>query len=160
MTFRRLCLHNWRWKLFSLLLASAIWFYVDALAPKSAIVKRNPVSRTSTITFLERFPVKLLSVAGDLHAYTLEPGTVEVSLSGETDAVNAVFEEDVQVWVDLTTIPRPVNNADVTNEFNLKVQVQTPVPGVAARADPSAVKGRQFLQNHPAPKSPPANARP
>ena len=75
MPLRDLILHNFGWKLLSLLLAVAIWLYVDATMPKTGTVKRNPVSGKSSINFHQKFPVMVMTEGGDPHVYTVEDGS-------------------------------------------------------------------------------------
>ncbi|MBI3881951.1 MAG: hypothetical protein HY301_18055 [Verrucomicrobia bacterium] len=160
MPLRDLILHNFGWKLLSLMLAVAIWLYVDATMPKTGTVKRNPVSGKSSINFHQKFPVMVMTEGGDPHVYTVEPDGVEVTLTGDPETISAISEADVQVLADLSRAPRPLGRADVTNEFVISVQVRTSFTDVTASADPPAVRIRQLLSGRAAPKLSDSKSKP
>lgn len=155
MTFRHLCLHNWRWKLFSVLLASAIWFFVDRSLPQGTIIRKNPVSGVAE--FQSRCAIKLLTGGQDLGSFKLEPAEAEVTLTGEFRVLQELDWRNVKVFIELGEANG--NGASSVSEFERLLQVHLPTNITLVTLEPSSVRIRR-LPPAPAPKTPSINQTP
>jgi YbbR domain-containing protein len=94
-----LFIKDWLWKLFSLLLAVAIWFTVHRVLLQSAA----PVtaSDNSRITY-GNLPVSAISSTTDVHLYRVVPSEVKVVVTGSQEAIASLSASQIRVTVDLT----------------------------------------------------------
>jgi hypothetical protein len=94
------------WKLFSLVLAVAIWLTVHKIleesAPPSILLPRS-VATTLTNTFTD-LPVLIVSAAADVREFHVSPNTVTVSVSGRPEVMAELRADQVHALVDLTGI--------------------------------------------------------
>jgi hypothetical protein len=155
MTLRHLCLHNWRWKLFSVVLASAIWFFVDRSLPQATIIRKNPVS--GLVEFQSRCPIRLLTAGQDPGPFKLEPAEADVTVTGELRVLEDIDWRDVKVFTDLAE-PNGNSRGSVA-EVERLVQVHLPTNLTLVKVEPASILIRR-LPPAPASKSPPANPTP
>lgn len=120
MTLRKIVTRDLGWKIFSLVLATAIWLTVNVLSA-DASKRVNPLNGVMTRTF-ENVPVFVVSAAADVREFRVNPRVVQVSVSGQPETVNALETKQLHVLVDLTGI-----NAAV--DLMKRVDVSTP-PGI------------------------------
>ncbi len=126
---RELFIKDWAWKLFSLLLAVAIWLtvhriLVDSLAPKT-------VGDTSTLTY-GNLPVSIVSASGDMRDYRLLQPTVSVTVSGPPEMIGTLQANQLRASVNLT-------DAKNINKEKQPVEVSVP-PGVTViNINPDAI---------------------
>lgn len=90
------------WKVFSLVLATVIWFTVRP-AGREAPKPGNPLAASVPRTFTN-LPVVIMSSAADVRAFRVNPDRVNVTVSGRSEVVAALTERDIRVTVDLTEI--------------------------------------------------------
>ena len=94
------------WKLFSLVLAVAIWLTVHKIleesAPPSVLLPRS-VATTLTNTFTD-LPVLIVSAAADVREFHVSPNAVAVSVSGRPEVMAELRADQVHALVDLTGI--------------------------------------------------------
>jgi YbbR domain-containing protein len=129
---RELLTHNWRWKLFSLLLAVAVWFYIRTSIQGDLVMPRLRPGGAATADFVHEFPVARLTAPGDTNLYHLDPATTRVTVRGDFLLMQELNWDEFRVFVDLTRPPDKPLSAHV-------VRV-TPPPGMAVVAiDPPAV---------------------
>ena len=102
MALRDMATKDVRWKLFSLVLATVIWFMFKPVGREPA-KPSNPLSPPVLRTFVN-LPVIVMSSAADVRAFKVKPDTVTVTVSGKRDIVDALTERDIRVTVDLTGI--------------------------------------------------------
>ena len=120
MTLREIVTRDLGWKIFSVVLATAIWLTVHVLsadAPKRV----NPLNGMMTRTF-ENVPVLVVSAAAAVREFKVNPRFVQVIVSGKPDAVNALETKQLHVLVDLTGVEAAV-------DLKKRVDVSTP-PGI------------------------------
>lgn len=154
MTLHHLFLHNWRWKLFSLLLASAIWFYVHTSIQNEPIIRKNPISGVTE--FVSRFPIKVLTTSLDTNAYKLDPANAEVTVRGDINVLQDLDWKEIRVFVDLTDLG--TNGRNHAAEFQRLLQVHTPNDVTLVRSDPTEVLVRRITPANP--KAPRASSQP
>lgn len=119
------------WKLFSLVLAFAIWLTVQA-------VREDPrpnglaSSGWTTRTF-RNLPVLAVSAASDVRTFVVKPVSVEVTVGGRPDVISTLTEKEIRVTVDLTDI-------ESAKDLRKRVDVATP-PGITfVLAEPASVE--------------------
>jgi YbbR domain-containing protein len=113
---RELLIKDWGWKVFSLLLATAIWFTVHGVLLESATPAAPSV--VSTLTYGE-LPVTIVSAAADMRNYRLLQAAVSVTVSGPREIIGTLQANQLHATVDLTTI---------TNFNSTKQRVEVSVP--------------------------------
>ncbi|MGB7768600.1 MAG: CdaR family protein [Verrucomicrobiia bacterium] len=125
------------WKLFSLILAVALWITVRrSLSEEPAAMSATPVSvipfsSVDTLTFTN-LPVFAVSADADVHNAQIVPKVVAVRLSGPSEILAILEENKVHAVVNLTGI-------DAASGLRLPVDVSVP-PGVAIdKIDPPKV---------------------
>jgi hypothetical protein len=169
MSLRTFIEHNYWLKLFSLLLATLIWFIIRPLAIQTgkrpeAIQLQQPGTFLPATGIVEgsfsRLPVMVLSSAADPRSFRIEPPEVSIEVSGPKDLMKDLTARDIQVLVDLTDLLVTRPPGQLTNAFARKLTVNTP-PGVnLVRVEPSAVRIERVapagpsLTPAPAPTSP------
>lgn len=99
MSARDAILQNFWLKLFSLVLATMIWFAIFG-AQNNLRVDR-PVLGTVTRK-LEQVPITVMKSAADLRAFKVEPSAVEITVSGPLAKVQALTPQQVEVFINLT----------------------------------------------------------
>lgn len=127
--FRELFIKDWRWKLFSLLLAVVIWFTVHRILLQSS----TPVaaSDTSKITY-GSLPVAVVSRTADVHLYRIVPSEVKVTVTGSQEAIAVLQASQIRVSVDLSGF-------DPAKDLKRDVDVSVP-PGITLiSVDPDRV---------------------
>ena len=156
MTLHELLLHNWRWKLFSVLLASGIWFYVSASIQNEPVIRKNPISGAAD--FLNRFPIKVLTTSLDTNAYKLEPAEAEITVRGDFNVLQDLDWKEIRVFVDLTDLG--TNGRAHASEVQRLVQVQTPNDVTLVKAEPAAIIVRRVTSTSAPAKVQRAPAKP
>ncbi|MGC9943303.1 MAG: CdaR family protein [Verrucomicrobiota bacterium] len=96
---RDLLLRDWAWKLFSLLLAVAIWLTVHGiLEPEEATIIGGPAKLT-----YENLAVHIVSSETDVSHYHSAPAVVKVTLSGPRNVMDQLQANQVRAEVDLSS---------------------------------------------------------
>jgi YbbR domain-containing protein len=117
--FRGWLVEDFGWKMFSLLLAVAIWLTVHKILLESAAPVENPGG--STLTY-GNLPVLIVATAADVHLYRVAPENVKVTVTGSPEAIAVLQANQIRATVDLTGI-------DSTKELKRGVDISVP-PGV------------------------------
>ena len=118
MSLRALILHNFWLKLFSLLLATLIWFAIHFWIeggnrqPQNSIT--NPIARHQF-----RLPVRVLTKPGDERVFRVDPEQVSVFVTGEAAILRDFSSQNISVYVD-------VANIRSSRETNQQVKVDVP----------------------------------
>jgi YbbR domain-containing protein len=107
-------------KLFSLGLAVLTWVTVW-IAIQREVSPVTALAGMKEKTFVN-LPVSVLSSAGDVHSFRVEPKEVQVTVQGDSRVLSAVKSKDIRVLVDLTGIEPIVG-------LRKRIEVSTP-PGV------------------------------
>jgi len=124
MSVRELLLHNFAWKLVSLVLAVLVWFTLQSGVQRQL--------RPSDLRTFSRLEITVMTTAGDERSFRVEPSTVAVTVNGDTGSMRNLRASDVQVFVNLTEIL----DAKVLRK---KIQVYVP-PGInVVEIDPPEV---------------------
>ena len=89
------------WKLFSLVLAIAIWLTVHRVLLESGLPVASPSG--STLTY-GNLPVLVVASASDVHLYRVVPESVKITVSGTPEAIAVLQANQIRATVDLTGI--------------------------------------------------------
>ncbi|EEF62916.1 CdaR family protein [Pedosphaera parvula] len=118
MAARDYILHNFWWKLLSVLLAALTWFTIQTAFQKDQTLRQSPVITTSTRSFAS-IPIILQTSAANTNRYRISPVTVTVEVSGTADVLEKLQTKQIQAVVD-------VSEAAEEKEFRKDIQVQVP----------------------------------
>lgn len=113
---RELFIKDWGWKLFSLLLAVAIWFTVHRILQEST---QSPGSGGASLVTYGNLAVAIVSAKADVREYHPSPATVTVTVSGSAEAIGRLQANQIHAFVDL---------AEVESAKNPKQHVEVSVP--------------------------------
>ena len=130
MTLQDIITKDVGWKLFSVVLATGIWFTVRPVG-REGMKSSNPLVASVPRTFTN-LPVVVMSSAADVREFRVNPDMINVKVSGPSEVVAALTEHDIRVTVDLTEI-------ESARGLQARVVVAVP-PGVTfIEADPAQV---------------------
>jgi YbbR domain-containing protein len=119
MAMRDLILHNFWWKLLSLLLAALTWFTIQTALQKDRTQSaQSPVVTVSTRTF-PAVPITLMTSAYSNNQFRLNPPMVAVEVSGQADELEKLQVRQIAAFVDVTRI-------EDEKEVRKDIQVQVP----------------------------------
>ncbi len=130
---REVFLHDFRLKLFSLVLASLTWMVVNFAvqrdnSPAAPLVLGNVQQRV-----FPKIPVIVMSSAEDVRSVRVHPKEVDVTVQGDARLISQLDARDIHVLVDLTGIP-------AAHDLRKRVEVSTR-PGVTLlRVEPEEVQ--------------------
>ena len=122
--FRSLFLHNFWWKLFSVVLATLIWLAVNATLSNEAMLTRR-LNLASNQKFAH-CPILVMTSTGEHPAVTIEPSDVSVLVRGPAELLSSLKPQDVQVFLHLPDHKNP------TGEFPVVVHVPPGIKEVVA----------------------------
>jgi hypothetical protein len=121
------------WKLFSLVLAVAIWLTVHKIleesVPQPVVPPQPPSPITMTFTNL---PVLIVSAAADVREFHVTPSAVTVSVSGRREIMAALLADQVHALVDLTDI-------ETARDLRRRVDISMPAGVALVNVNPAEV---------------------
>jgi hypothetical protein len=121
---REFIVKDFGWKLLSLALAVAIWLTVKGFSSDSG----TQAERTFT-----ELPAQIVSGTTDARTFRITPEVVQVTVKGLPDAIKALTEREMHVYVD-------VSSADPTRNFRKRVEVSTPTRITIVKVEPAEVE--------------------
>jgi YbbR domain-containing protein len=89
------------WKLFSLVLAVAIWLIVNKMRGESPMPAAVAVQK---ILPVGNVPVFVVSASSDVRGFRVHPAAVAVAVAGPPDLVSNLQPNQIRAFVDLTGI--------------------------------------------------------
>ena len=117
------------WKLFSLLLATALWFTASHILHESAV----PVPDANISTFnYDNLPVTVVSTTADVRAFHLAPLTVKVTVTGPAAAMKTLQAGELHAIVNVT-------GASLARGVILPVEISTPPKVAIVSIEPDRV---------------------
>jgi YbbR domain-containing protein len=118
MSLRAFISHNFWLKLFSLLLATLIWFAIHFWIEGGNRQPTNPITNPITRQ-LFRLPVRVMTKPGENRTFRVDPPEVAVSVTGEAAVMRDFTAKSISVYVD-------VANIRSARETNQQVKVDVP----------------------------------
>lgn len=130
---QNLILRDFWLKLFSLALASLVWFIVN-IAIKKDISPGAGLSLgpTDQIT-IHDLPIVVMSAAQDVPALTVTPPSAMVTLQGDAAALRNVHRQDIHLLVDLT-------DKAAIKDSRRRIEVSTPAGIARVKVEPEEVQ--------------------
>jgi len=117
------------WKLFSLLLAAAIWFTVHRILNETN--GATPEAGSPTVHY-DNLPITVVSAMADVRDFHIAPNTVKVVVTGPASVMSKLQADQLHATVNLT-------GGSLLRGQLLPVEISTP-PGVAVvSTDPDRV---------------------
>jgi len=121
--FRELFLKHLGWKMLSLGLAVALWMTV-----KAAINERGAQS----VRTFDGIPAQIVSSTTDVRAFRVLPATVSITVRARPEVIAVLTDREIHALVDVTT-------ADLSKNFNRRVQTSAPIGITVVRVEPVEV---------------------
>jgi YbbR domain-containing protein len=118
MSLRAFIQHNFWLKLFSLLLATLVWFLIHFWIESGNPQPQSPITNPIAMEFL-RLPVRVLTQPGDVRVYKVDPNQVVVKVTGEAAIMRDLTPKNISVYVDLA-------NIQTARETNQQVKLNIP----------------------------------
>jgi len=98
--------NNYWLKLFSLVLATLIWFVISSnFRSAETPLKLTPIRPGGARDF--RRPVVVMMPARNVQPFQVEPSEVTVKVLGEQSILNKLREDDIEVYVNLMNVQDP-----------------------------------------------------
>ncbi len=130
---KNLVLKDFWLKLFSIVLATLIWFTINiAIQNQVSPAAALPLGRTEQRTF-SNLPVVILSSASDNRTVNVNPKEVEVTVEGDPKVLRSLYNPDLRVLVDLTGI-------EAAHDMRKRVEVSAPAGVIHWKVDPPEVQ--------------------
>jgi len=117
------------WKIFSVILAVAIWLTVHRILLESALP--SSTAGGSTLTY-GNLPVLVVASASDVHLYRVAPESVKITVSGTPEAIAVLQANQIRATVDLTGI-------DAARDLKRSVDVAVPSGITVVSVEPAKV---------------------
>ena len=129
---RQLVLKDFALKLFSLALATLLWFTISQAIDQ----QHAPGSALGLLTQERTFPnlpVSVMSSAQDARRFKVVPTEVEVTVRGATDVLKSLQSAELRAIVDLSGI-------EAARDLRKRVEVSTPAGITFIRVQPPEVR--------------------
>lgn len=101
MSARDAILQNFWLKLFSLVLATMIWF---AIFGAQNNLRPDRTALGAVTRKVERVPITVMKSAADLRAFRVEPSQIDVTVRGPIAEVQALTARQLEVFINLTDV--------------------------------------------------------
>ena len=94
-------------KVFSFVLATLIWFVIDAnfQGPQTPKVADNPLRPDATRNL--QLPVVVVTAANNKQLFQVNPTEVTVKIRGDATVVHSLDPDDIEVYVKLLNVQNP-----------------------------------------------------
>jgi|GEM_PF-2134436 hypothetical protein len=130
MAARDLILHNFWWKLLSVLLSILTWITIDASLRKDR--QQTPVITTSRRNF-PAVKVTLMTAPYNTNEFRVNPASVSVEVSGKADDLQKLQAQQIVAFVDATKIEDEKEvRRDIEVQAPRDVQIEHVEPGSAS----------------------------
>lgn len=129
MPVRELIFNNFWLKLFSLVLATMIWFAIA--------IQNNAIGgRDNVVNVAREFtghPITVMKSAADVRGFKVVPSEVDVVVSGRPELMQSLSEKSIEVYIDMT-------DARDIEGLRKPVQFFAPAGVTVIRVDPPTVQ--------------------
>jgi YbbR domain-containing protein len=126
---RDLFLKDLGWKLFSLLIAAAIWFTVNRILHEASVPLE---AATGTPVTYGNLPVTLVSALADVRAFHIAPTTIKVTVTGPASVMNTLQADQLHATVNIA-------GASLLHGQLLPVEISTPPQVAVVSVEPDKV---------------------
>lgn len=135
MALRDYILNHFWLKLFSLLAAILLWFWIQTGINKEHKLGQNPFMNFSS---RESVPVAVtvLGPPGDARVFKVEPSQIYVTITGEAAVLNELTRKELKAYVDLTDLKR-------NEDDDRKIELHVPDGVTIVRLSQRSVKVQQ-----------------
>lgn len=130
MSARDAILNNFWLKLFSLVLATMIWFAI--FSAQNSPRGERPLLGNISVN-LREVPITVMKSAGDLRGFRVEPRTVDVTLNGPLTKAQALTPSHLEVFINLTDVSDTVG-------LTKKIIVHAPPEFTVVKVSPAEVR--------------------
>lgn len=130
MSARDTLLHNFWLKLFSLVLATMIWFAI--FSAQNTPRADRPLFGNASVEFLQ-VPVTMMKSAGDLRVFRMEPAAVDITLHGPRAKAQALTASQLEVFISLSEVNDTVG-------LTKKILVHVPPDFTVVKISPPTVR--------------------
>jgi YbbR domain-containing protein len=128
--------NNFWLKLFSLVLATLIWFVISSNFPSAETrVNVGPFKPGNSRDF--RRPVVVMMSAKNVQAFQVDPSEVSVKVLGEQSVLDKLRDDDIEVYVNLMNVQNPEGSFRVEVGAPREVTVQQVWPAHVLVKSPS-----------------------
>jgi YbbR domain-containing protein len=135
MAFRDYILNHFWLKLFSLLAAILLWFWIQTGIQSEHRIGQNPFVNLSSRESVE-VKVSVLAPPGDARVFKVVPEKVYVTITGEAAVLNELTKKELKAYVDLTDLKRDEDD-------ERRVELHVPGGVTVIRVSPLVVKIQQ-----------------
>jgi hypothetical protein len=112
MNLRNLVLHDFGWKLVSVILAALVWWRIDTLLVTNLRTTNAVANSTRTREFT--LPVRVMTSARESRGFEVTPAQVVVTVGGGAATLQGLKPDQLQVYVDAATLSdAPTSQATV-----------------------------------------------
>lgn len=119
MMLRDYILHNFWWKLLSLLLAGLTWLTIETAFRKDEARRESPVIPGASVRIFAAVPITLLAATTNTNRFRVDPSTVPVEITGNSNELFRLQMEEIKAYVD-------ISDAGEQKEFRRPIQTQVP----------------------------------
>src|SRR5580698_6694677 len=102
MAYRDYILHNFWWKLLSLLLAALTWLTIETAFKNEEKLRETPVVVGPSSRSFPSIPVTVLSSVANAGRFKVMPSTVKVEVRGSQEELESLQMQDIKAFVDVT----------------------------------------------------------
>jgi YbbR domain-containing protein len=126
---RNLLTKDLGWKVFSLILATALWLTANRILHENNV----PVTNTSMspVTY-DSLPVTLVSTIADVHGYHFAPVTVKVTVTGPAEVMNKLQADQLRAKAN-------VSGAALTRGQLVDVEISAPPQVAVVSVEPDKI---------------------
>src|SRR5688572_27163688 len=124
MPWRHTITNNLWLKIFSFVLATLIWFVIDANfhGPPQAKTPDNPLRPDATRNL--QIPIVVITSADNRQVFQVDPTEVTVKVRGDANVVQNLTSKDIEVYVKLMNVQNPQGSFRVEINAPREITVQ------------------------------------
>src|SRR5579884_2660591 len=104
MAMRDYVLHNFWWKLLSLLLAALTWLTIRTALIREQQLRQTPVTSKGFERDFPDVPITVLTTPTNTSHFRLSPATAKVDVSGPAEQLQKLQKQDIHAYIDLSDV--------------------------------------------------------
>ena len=126
---RDLLIKDLGWKVFSLILATALWLTANRILHENAVPVTN--NTMSPVTY-DSLPVTLVSTVADVHGFHYAPATVKVTVTGPAGVMDKLQANELRATAN-------VSGAALTRGELVDVEIYAPAQVAVVSVEPDKI---------------------